>query len=1138
LVIIKCAAPSVTIELSAVVLAILVENTARVGGNGHFFSHVLCEMCGLEACQSSGQNHGGDDAAPDSDDCLVESLLRIESDEQHILDIANPSTTIICFDSKSFICPDIVILFYLAHGGCFDKSICDAWKTLYSSIIRMRNTPMFSKTMDAYMYQSACRMLALQWKFLHADISPTLKCLIAFVNSTLRFPHVVHYAIPQRIVQLVLDIIVSYQSTSLRKVLIEVLDNCYIDLVKQLPGRDVYYLQLSIVANLNLSDSNNRTDHISCVLSIFQKYIGSLGLIRCKRRGMQTCISPETKLCLEEALTYIHTKWTEICCSESVEYVLSLLVDFAPELEAWANAYSKPQHVLPMPQGCLDQLNWIENLLIILALKPLAVDSFIDATILNLSDWKIPEIDRQNSTQSCTHRKLVQRLSALNTEHAKTISIFQNYSQAFDTSISGAMERAGSWADKCSLLDSPSVQFWPISNSMVSWDISSKHGSVHTDTLSESTPLMRSRSGSAADMSSPAQRSSINITPFQSVHVVAHPGRPKLYNLESDLLPALLNLNGNCAVESIELIRLSYNNEVTDTGTVYMRCYTPILLMKNYVEVLNHVVIVIMAFHDEHILKISKESNRRIPRGTARVYWILALFHTAVLLRVCEHISSIGDDTLRHATKTIMQFRTLYHTDAYAETLRVLLGQLVDSLYTVLVDNTLAIRMIEAEFENYFTPGSLDSSEEYYLLGVLPLPSSMDRASLDDFTVSVQSLLEDHTRDVGVVDFLGCTSGELSQSQLHCVVGFNDAFSIRSGLPPVNYGVNSYVVGCFKDYLSVILKLLPIPIAIESSEAMTLSSRHKIGTPLSRLPSSGSILSSRKRSHRLVEGSKTARKKTVDDQLWKFALLEVVCFNSCVLYFKRHIEDMMCLSTCPPSAAHFYESLSRSEVPPSWLRCYSDTNPPCVSLEEWVGQLRERRSMLSSWYTSRQPDCVKLHLLQNPSALLFVIKDTLARKLQTPIDNVKLETRVHDMPGTAAERNIALSKLYSQNNSPVSSSYSVVVSAVHLANARWEQQKYSIDFMYPFTASQITQELHLTITATVDDPFSPDDFQCPLYVTPDFPTANSIPADITYQSFDHQIPFLMVAMPSTCDTAEWAKRNVAMYSCPKWHLPK
>ncbi len=62
------------------------------------------------------------------------------------------------------------------------------------------------------------------------------------------------------------------------------------------------------------------------------------------------------------------------------------------------------------------------------------------------------------------------------------------------------------------------------------------------------------------------------------------------------------------------------------------------------------------------------------------------------------------------------------------------------------------------------------------------------------------------------------------------------------------------------------------------------------------------------------------------------------------------------------------------------------------------------------------------------------------------------------------------------------------------------------------------------MSCTVEDTFSVDDFACPVFVHPTFPSSSP------FQVAQSKMPLATFDLISTCDPEEWAKRGVALHS--------
>ena len=177
-------------------------------------------------------------------------------------------------------------------------------------------------------------------------------------------------------------------------------------------------------------------------------------------------------------------------------------------------------------------------------------------------------------------------------------------------------------------------------------------------------------------------------------------------------------------------------------------------------------------------------------------------------------------------------------------------------------------------------------------------------------------------------------------------------------------------------------------------------------------------------------------------------------------------------------------------------------------------------------------------LLQNPEGLLYALKQCFAQSQNKPLKDVVLDARILKLPFTSLERHNEIAKINMGNMSAGLTSYSIVIAGAQMMNARWLEENYNLEFLNPSFASKFSQELYLKVSATCDDLFEDDDYQCPLYASPDFPTSDTLlSSSATALRPGRREALLHVSVPSQCPLVEWRKRNVTMHASPEWHIP-
>jgi hypothetical protein len=210
-----------------------------------------------------------------------------------------------------------------------------------------------------------------------------------------------------------------------------------------------------------------------------------------------------------------------------------------------------------------------------------------------------------------------------------------------------------------------------------------------------------------------------------------------------------------------------------------------------------------------------------------------------------------------------------------------------------------------------------------------------------------------------------------------------------------------------------------------------------------------------------------------------------------------------------------------------------------VTLQAWIRQLLVRRKMLNVWLSQHYPEYIYLHLLQNPDGFMYALKQSFAEIQKQPYESVLIDARILQLPFTSIERHNEIARINAANTKPGIESYSIVIAGTHLMNTRWIEEHYNLEFLNPSFASKFSQELYLKVSATCEDAMDEEDYQCPVYTAPDFPTSDTIMScnSTIMMRSEHREPLFNVSIPSHCSLVEWKKRNVTVHASPEWHIP-
>jgi len=472
-------------------------------------------------------------------------------------------------------------------------------------------------------------------------------------------------------------------------------------------------------------------------------------------------------------------------------------------------------------------------------------------------------------------------------------------------------------------------------------------------------------------------------------------------------------------------------------------------------------------------------------------------------------------------------------------------------VYIVSSDSSYVQTIIRALFENVFTPSATDPDSDYYLLGLLPLPSELDIPIIDSFVSDITAVLGSGDC-VHISDFIGCTNGELYEDHIKSVSlsalrGGTYVAKIAPVLLPTRMlpSHHSLIVPAIKYLLAELPERIAVNEEKDDSNLRSLCTSPRGGSKKRSIMSDGGGGDSHEQGVPSPDLNSPRRMKQMkqggENHLWFYLQLEIECYNTAISACEHALTAMLDFRTCPPETTSLISDLERKTVPKAWLKfSFGENRDVDVPLTSWVRQLSIRRKMLNVWLSQRYPEFIYLHLLHDPDGFMYALKQCFAEAQQRPLEDVLIDARILTLPFTSLERHNEIAKINSHNMKSSSDSFSVVVAGAQLMNSRWLDEHYSLEFLNPSFASKYSQELYLKVSATCEDSVGDDDYQCPLYTVSDFPTADSFAVTVSSSAVtarNNEEPLFRVSIPSQCPLVEWKKRNVTMHASPAWHIP-
>ena len=762
-----------------------------------------------------------------------------------------------------------------------------------------------------------------------------------------------------------------------------------------------------------------------------------------------------------------------------------IFLDHSESFEEWANMYNV-DHRFPLTNDTC-KMSHVEKMVIVLTVKPIFLGRTLSDFIFNCTGWRSPSPDVSNGIiPSELHNEPVGKF---------LINFYENETGILDTASKDKVP--------CYLSDTILRNMDKIvdEGSYKSW-------------------------GEKYFIYCPKMGRPLNEI-FNHVHETAS---------ESGVL----------TLECMSIANFTIGSEKAWPSTVMKSKRALSLMWYNFTPLLRSCAESLLRIHFDCTSNISN-MKVAIPRVLIRAYWLLAIFHTAVVIRLSSFQISVGDDLLVVACRLVMQLRlrSVHEPELLFSRIEILIDQVYHQVYDIISDSVYVKNLCRALFDNVFTENSIDADNEYYLLGLLPLPNDFNTSAIEKFVKDIGAVLNGGDY-IHIADFIGCTNGELYETDIHnlCRAAACFADSSSTGDKQMSARNCEYVLGTSRMFSDVQLSHFSI------SRPSLRNHHHRVVTALSflleQLPSPIDYEEDYSKltcSHRKVTDQKRLHGGgDTDNHLWKYLLLEIESFNASLCAFEKTLTLMMDVELCPASVVDVVQELEDGVVPSSWLKYSFDENINTrVPLQKWIRQLIVRRKMLNVWQSQRYPEYIYLHLLQNPEGLLYALKQSYAVSQARNYEDVFIDARILTLPYTSMERHNEIAKINFGNHKAGAQSYNIVIAGAHIMNARWVEEQYNLEFLNPSFASKFSQELYLKVSATCEDCFDEDDYQCPVYTACDLPTADSIISGnksvLRSSDLSHRRPLFHVSTPSQCSVIEWKKRNVTIHASPDWHVP-
>ena len=1131
-------------ELCAILLTLLGDGSVRVIGSAWYAIRLLADLCGLGVRDSAFNMHQCDSVNLEDMVTVSEDRTKILFNEDNTRNTTQTCSELILFlpvtgttarkhhvisrrspvvmlDLQSEVCADVYVLYLLVKGCTHNQPLFESF-VHFNHLSKLLNTSTttngtsreetLSKVCeDLSTHRTQYQALTAQWALTVGTIIPLCQGYGALSSSVALFHPNVYTCMSDQLLSFMSDLSFKQKAAPMEVTLQELLTSSYKLLVEQINGCVLLILKMNMLILLTEVDPRVSLSLVPQLFRVLQKRQGLLGLHASPAHNddiIPTSASFDVMNMMFEYLNQVDTSPLSEQGRIHMEDLQNLFLKNSDAFEEWSNMYCSDE-VIPLPDDVLNTLNYTERLVIAAVLKPVALKDIVAEGILALSNWDVSLVESMALASINQHE--LHSLEEDGDEHdTAVILLYENPSGAFDVSTS-------------------SSQLVPL------------HG----------TDMLLSSRGTPSENTTPVLS--------RSEHILHSPmSDTSIMSIIRYLMKKPHTACDGSIVESQDVANVPSTSDRMTSNIVVKKMNTVALMWYNFPVLLKITLETLLRFHDDHTSAMTTVKVA-MPKLLVRAFWLLALYHVSVLIRLQPFQTIIGDDTLKYAGRLLMQLRlrSVHAPELLFSKLNTLVKQLYHQVYDLAFDSVYVKSLSYALFQNIFTDDATDPDLDYYLLGLLPLPSALDSSAIATFVDDIDAVLSGG-ECIHIADFIGCTNGELYEVDLKKSIFYalqqestnKSPSAVRAVLNNSNSAFGSPYQPLLSNHhhriipaVSLLLAGLPpaIPINEEADDALLKS---LCATPQGHGKKQSTGFAVRMSSFSGEQNTRKANNKNSNENhLWFYLQLEIESFNTSLVTLKNTLSSMLDSRTCSPCVVtmDILENLERSCVPTAWLKCsFDEDKNPRVPVSVWVRQLFVRRKMLNVWLTQRYPEYVYLHLLHNPAGFVYALKQCFAESQYKRFEDVVIDARILKLPYTSLERHNEISRINAANLKAGVQAYSIVIAGAHIMNARWLEEHYNMEFLNPSFASKFSQELYLKISATCEDCQEEDDFQCPLYTAPDFPTSDSIalasgPAMLRP---GHREPLFHVSIPSeSCSLVEWKKRNVVMHASPEWHIP-
>lgn len=1106
----ECIASS-KIELCSLLLMLVSESSVRVVGNAQCAIPLMADVLGVDVKVSKFKIHQCDsydleeimsisedrtkvlyaeESTRNSTQTCTESILSISKRDE--LKSISQRTPVIVFDMLSTACSDIFLLYFLMKGFSLDVDLQQsfAYISQLSMTLNMKPSVEYGSRENEVaklsedltsVLSSHLQILKKSWTAATHKISSHSRTFSAFCSSIAAFQPTLYDDLPSHLFAFMRSLLSSNRGIQVESVLTDFLSFYYSTLSNHLNEGILLVLKTNTVILLSEYSERICSTILRQIINLLKKRVGLLGLHPSQVHNDDILPTNDSFDVFNMVYEYLNrTCGNSSPCRLTMDGLEELFLSCSESIEEWANMYSI-DHTLPIPDEALIDMSYIDRILIVAVLKPVDLDTFVTESIFELSQWKAV------SNESYAKDPVI-----YNCDYA-TVAIYENPTGAFDLNCSTS----------------------------IPYFVTNVHLEPTVELISASTGLQNT--------------CSLN-------HMIVP---PKFDTSVDRVIERLMKMNltpgTSCIVECQNAAVIHSHVKVEDCHVLVKRFKTATPMWYQYPILLKKALNTLLSSYVEYSSGMPVKTS--MPSVLVRVFWLLSIFHVSVVIRLNIFHPSIGDDILIIAGRLLIQLRmrSVHEPELMFSKLENLVNQVYHQVYDLATNSIYAKTVTRSLFENVFTIGSTDPDSEYYLLGLLPLPSQLDVFHIDSFAEDIIAVLTGGDC-IHISDFIGCTNGELYEMHIKDILWqeFERIPDIVTAPSPL---VNRH--HRIKPAIEYLLGELPALIAVnkdldDANLRSLCTSQRKAGRK-----KSVAIGADENESSLSDQNSPTRRLKGVknngENHLWFYLQLEIECYNSSLVACKEALTSMLDHRTCPAKTSSMISDLENNHVPSAWLKYSHDEDKEFkVPLNAWVRQLFIRRKMLIVWLSQRYPEYIYLHLLHNPEGLIYALKQCFAESQNKAFTDVVIDARILQLPFTSVERHSEIAKINIGNSKSNIESFSVVIAGVHLMNARWLEEHYNLEFLNPSFASKFSQELYLKVSATCEDTLDEDDYQCPLYTASDFPTTNSIMSTVSSSAVTtrpNRSPIFKVSIPSHCPNVEWKKRNVCMHASPDWHVP-